>query len=379
MDTLFYAPTDPYYEFSNFYEPKIPFQFNHTWKNSEAYYQAQKWSSPDNNPDLVSKYQSLIAACDTPNKAFILGKAKFVHGNKNNWCINKTTKSLLDSSKKMTLNEAIALYTNTPIDSSWMNAKELESYKTSKPKLTFDSPWWESKKVDIMINIVWDKFTSPLHPELKTLLLSTTGDIREHTTRDLFWADGGVKGGGKNLLGQILVYTRNKLNNIIIPIDLNNIALPIGNIAKATSGSYVKLSDTLYYGIHPDIVEPDFKVDHYISLVEEHEFPLKSHYTSFPIQDRKAPTLDKLTEIVNYILSLKGTIYIFCKGGHGRSGTIACCVYGKLNNFSGKDAIKHINQEWHKQRDMSYIRPNIIKLGSPQTAIQKKMVNLYLK
>lgn len=373
MDTLFYAPTDPYYEFSNFYEPKIPFQFNNiNWKNSEAYYQAQKWSSPHNDKKLVDTYQVLIAACDTPNKAYILGKAKFIHGNKNKWCINKKTKSLLDTTKKMTLNEAIALYTNTPIESHWENAKELQSYRTSKTRLTFDASWWESQKVKIMIQTVWDKFTSPLHPELKTLLLSTTGNIREHTTRDLFWGDGGAKGGGKSILGQILVYTRNKLNHINKPIDLNHILNHVAPPIGKTTGSYVKLSDTLYYGIHPDIVEPDFKVDHYISLVEEHEFPLKPHYKSFPIKYRKAPTIEKLTDIVDYILSLKGTIYIFCKGGHGRSGTIACCVYGKLNNLSGKEAIKHINQEWHNQRDMSYIRPNIIKLGSPQTAIQKK-------
>jgi hypothetical protein len=279
----------------------------------------------------------------------------------------------------MTLNEAIALYTTTEIDSKWVNVKELTQYRNDNKKITLDLMWWEEHKVEVMKSIVWDKFTSPLHPELKILLLNTQDNIREHSTRDLYWGDGGVEGGGKNMLGQILVYTRNKLNNIdinnISTIDLNNISLPI----TTKSGSYVKLSDTLYYGIHPQVVKPNIKIDHYISLVEKHEFPIKKEYKSFPIKDRKAPSLGYLTEIVNYILTLKGNIYIFCKGGHSRSGTVASAVYGKINQLDGKQAMKHINQEWHKQRDMCYIRPNIIKLGSPQTTVQKKVVKEYLK
>jgi predicted NAD-dependent protein-ADP-ribosyltransferase YbiA (DUF1768 family) len=72
MAVLFYSPDQPYYEFSNFYQPKIPFVFNHIeWKNSEAYYQAQKWTSPDNCKETVIEYQKLISLCDTPNKAYI--------------------------------------------------------------------------------------------------------------------------------------------------------------------------------------------------------------------------------------------------------------------------------------------------------------------
>ena len=235
-----------------------------------------------------------------------------------------------------------------------------------------------------MSDIVWQKFNSIQHPELKTLLLNTTGDIREHTTRDLFWATGGDQGGGKNMLGQILLKTRSKLNNTIYHIDLNYIAPAKEQANKPNSkGSYVKLSETLYYGIHPSIVLPNIQIDHYISLVEDHEFYIKDDYngvkvTSFPIVDRKAPTLEYLTTIVDYILSLKGVIYVFCAGGVGRSGTIAAALYGKINKLTGKQALKHINKQWHLQRNMSYIRPNIIKLGSPQTTVQKSIVKSYL-
>lgn len=151
-----------------------------------------------------------------------------------------------------------------------------------------------------------------------------------------------------------------------------------------SSGSYVKLSNTLYYGIHPQLVKPVAipHIDHYVSLVEDHEVPdhtgEKAHYHEFPIKDRGAPTLAYLESIVDFILSLEGVVYLFCKGGHGRSGTIAASLYGKLYHLSGKDAMAHINKEWHSQREMRHIRPKIRKLGSPQTAIQKRTVMQFL-
>lgn len=149
-----------------------------------------------------------------------------------------------------------------------------------------------------------------------------------------------------------------------------------------SSGSYVKLSDTLYYGIHPLIVSPVGipRIDHYVSLVESHEVPSQtlSYYHEFPIKDRKAPSIPYLERIVTFILSLEGVVYLFCKGGHGRSGTVASAVYGKINRLSGTEAMAHINKEWHNQRDMSMIRPKIIKLGSPQTAIQKRTIFTFL-
>lgn len=131
--TLFYSPNEPYYEFSNFYEPKIPFTINHVkWKNTEACYQAQKWASPANDKKSVQQYQYLISKCNTPNKAYILGKAKFVHGNKNKWILDMP--SLL-TDNKMTLNEAVAVYTTGEIKNTWTNADELIKYRENGKKL----------------------------------------------------------------------------------------------------------------------------------------------------------------------------------------------------------------------------------------------------
>ncbi len=68
---------------------------------------------------------------------------------------------------------------------------------------------WESAKVGIMSFAVLAKFTQ--HEELRVLLLSTgDAEIVEHTENDAFWGDGG-DGGGKNMLGQILMRVRASL------------------------------------------------------------------------------------------------------------------------------------------------------------------------
>lgn len=147
--------------------------------------------------------------------------------------------------------------------------------------------------------------------------------------------------------------------------------------------SYVKLSENLYYGIHPGIVSPNLDVDHYINLTEDGEVKefttTGSTVISFPIKDCKAVSVKKLSEIVKYIRSLDGKVYVYCRGGHGRSGMVAAAVYGKENGLTGKEALDYVNKEWHKQRDMSKIGPKIRKLGSPQTQVQKHAVTKYLE
>jgi hypothetical protein len=146
------------------------------------------------------------------------------------------------------------------------------------------------------------------------------------------------------------------------------------------NGSYVKLDNTLFYGIHPAIVKPDFEPDHYIILTEDHEFDYHKldNMIFYPIKDRKSVIVNELDKIVNKILALNGTIYIACKGGHGRSGLIAAAVYSKKYKKDYNYTLKYINKEWSKQRDMTKIRPFIRKLGSPQTSIQKKVLKDYI-
>ena len=91
-------------------------------------------------------------------------------------------------------------------------------------------------------------------------------------------------------------------------------------------GSYVKLDDVLYYGLHPSIINPDIFIKYYIDLTEDLEFPDNSWktqimnegsvYKHFPIKDRDIPTIQLLINIIKYcnISKNEETIYIFCRG-----------------------------------------------------------------
>jgi len=70
---------------------------------------------------------------------------------------------------------------------------------------------WESVKVSVMRLAITAKFTQ--HEDLKTILMSS-GDaqIIEHTENDDYWGDGS-DGRGKNMLGRILMETRNNFRN----------------------------------------------------------------------------------------------------------------------------------------------------------------------
>ena len=85
-----------------------------------------------------------------------------------------------------------------------MRAAELG--RSRKVQLRAD---WEEVKDDVMRRAVWAKFTQ--HAALGELLLAT-GDatLVEHTPHDSYWADGG-DGSGRNMLGRILMETRDRL------------------------------------------------------------------------------------------------------------------------------------------------------------------------
>lgn len=68
---------------------------------------------------------------------------------------------------------------------------------------------WEQVKDDIMRKAVMAKFTQ--YPNLREMLLNTKDAIIvEHTKNDSYWGDGG-DGTGKNMLGKILMETREKV------------------------------------------------------------------------------------------------------------------------------------------------------------------------
>jgi len=146
--------------------------------------------------------------------------------------------------------------------------------------------------------------------------------------------------------------------------------------------SYVKLDNELYYGLHPSIVKPDFYVDYYVDLTESTEFPTwvcnGSIVLNFPIRDRKIPNSEQLADIIALNNIKHKTFYIFCKGGHGRSGTVAAILYGLKYNMNTNSTLKFILKEWITQRDMNKISDKLKKIGSPQTNKQKQLIKTIL-
>jgi N-glycosidase YbiA len=98
-----------------------------------------------------------------------------------------------------TEHEAHVRQAKTPGDAARMGRDRMRPLRTD----------WESVKDDIMREAVWAKFEQ--HPQLRQLLLSTgDAELVEHTKNDRYWGDGG-DGTGRNMLGRILMETRDRI------------------------------------------------------------------------------------------------------------------------------------------------------------------------
>jgi hypothetical protein len=107
----------------------------------------------------------------------------------------------------------------------------------------------------------------------------------------------------------------------------------------------------------------------------------------FPIKDNSIPEcryeFAKFILKINNLISKLGKhstnsvgmgsekIYIFCRGGHGRSGLLVACLLAYRFGLSAKDALSLTN-EAHKRRKI--MNEKWREIGSPQSNIQKKFV-----
>ena len=81
--------------------------------------------------------------------------------------------------------------------------------QTSKLPLRSD---WEDVKVEIMRDALMAKFTT--HTDLRDALLATGNEeLIENAPTDYFWGCGKL-GGGQNMLGKLLMETRQVLHNL---------------------------------------------------------------------------------------------------------------------------------------------------------------------
>lgn len=105
---------------------------------------------------------------------------------------------------------------------------------------------------------------------------------------------------------------------------------------------------------------------------------------SHPIPDRQ-PIGKTAQEKVQYewvlsqILNERDSgrrVYIHCRGGHGRSATMAAVAYSLGTGCDAQEALKAV-KEAHKTRTV--MSDKMRKLGAPQTASQKRFVLERLK
>ncbi|KAG9307447.1 hypothetical protein G9A89_017277 [Geosiphon pyriformis] len=146
----FYNKDEPYYEFTNFYSAKVKID-EQIWPSTEHYFQAQKFCNP--------YLQQRIRGAWSAREAFTIARA-------NDFCKREDWEA--------------------PVSKN-MNFKE-----------------------NVMVKASFAKYRQ--NAKLKFKLLSTaTARLFEHTENDIYWGDGGAKGGGRNRLGFILMIVRQGL------------------------------------------------------------------------------------------------------------------------------------------------------------------------
>lgn len=122
----------------------------------------------------------------------------------------------------------------------------------------------------------------------------------------------------------------------------------------------------------------------FVNLTHEYEkkitpYSTKYNYISFPIPDGGIPTNKQefilfIYKLCNVINNLGGSdsMYIHCKGGHGRSGVVVACIVSNLLGISSSDALDYTKKR-HSNREI--MRDKWRRIGSPQTMSQLKFVH----
>jgi protein tyrosine phosphatase len=146
-----------------------------------------------------------------------------------------------------------------------------------------------------------------------------------------------------------------------------------------------KINDQIYFGKYPDddILEALKKLNikliidltHFTDRLPKYHSIESIKRIEFPIVDMGIQEDELTIQYVMFIKSLflngDSPIYIHCRGGHGRSGVIACLLYGMLYDKTAEESLEAIKEAHDNRKQMSR-RMRII--GSPQTIDQKLQV-----
>lgn len=148
------------------------------------------------------------------------------------------------------------------------------------------------------------------------------------------------------------------------------------------------IKNVAIFGCYPSSEMLDYfdsiNVKWYIDLttddenLDEYDIPQGSAKIKYPIPDRKIPEdipdfskfIIKLSNIIKN-LTPENKLYLNCRGGHGRSGTVVACLLAYIYKLDPKTAIERTTES-HSTRIVMKDRWRM--MGSPQLLIQKSFI-----
>ncbi len=142
------------------------------------------------------------------------------------------------------------------------------------------------------------------------------------------------------------------------------------------------VDDNIYFGKYPDEsilqtlsnlkITTILDLTHFFENLPVYKVPDNMKQIHFEIVDRGVEDDKKVKKLIESIISTQSfPIYIHCKRGHGRSGTIAAILYGKINSKTADESIEYI-KKCHEKRTV--LRKRIRMLNTPMNDIQKEQI-----
>jgi protein-tyrosine phosphatase len=142
------------------------------------------------------------------------------------------------------------------------------------------------------------------------------------------------------------------------------------------------VDDSIYFGKYPDEsilqtlsnlkVTTILDLTHFFENLPAYKVPDNMKRINFEIVDRGVEDDEKIKELIEGIISTQYfPIYIHCKRGHGRSGTIAAILYGKMNSKTADESIEYI-KKCHEKRTV--VSKRVRMLNTPMNDIQKEQI-----